>query len=99
MKSSVRGTTRARRGLKGLLAVALDPALILVAQKLTPDPWQRELAQSKAARVLLNCSRGAGKTRVTSALALHAALFQPKALVLLISRAQRQAAELLRYCK
>ncbi len=82
-----------------LLALALDPSRILAAQGMTPDPWQRDVLLCPARHILLNCSRGAGKTRVTSALALHAALFEPGALVLLISRAQRQAGELLRYCK
>jgi hypothetical protein len=84
---------------RDLLALALDPAQILAAQRLTPDPWQRELLLSPARQLLLNCSRGAGKTRVTSALALHTALFRPRSLVLLLSRAQRQAGELLHYCK
>jgi hypothetical protein len=82
-----------------LLALALDPSRILAAQGMTPDPWQREVLLCPARHILLNCSRGAGKTRVTSALALHTALFEPGALVLLVSRAQRQAGELLRYCK
>jgi hypothetical protein len=85
--------------LQRLLALALDPSLILAAQGMTPDPWQREVLLCPARHILLNCSRGAGKTRVTSALALHTALFEPGALVLLVSRAQRQAGELLRYCK
>jgi phage terminase large subunit-like protein len=49
--------------------------------------------------VLLNCSRGAGKSRVTSALALHTALFRRRSLVLLVSRSLRQATELFRYVK
>jgi hypothetical protein len=81
------------------LALALDPSLILVAQGFTPDPWQRDLLFSGDRRILLNCSRGAGKSRTTSALALHTALFTPGALVLLISRAQRQSLELFRYVK
>jgi len=84
---------------RDFLALALDPTRLLAAQGLTADPWQRELLLSQARFMLLNCSRGAGKTRVTSALALHTALFQPASLILLISRAQRQARELLRYCK
>jgi Terminase large subunit, T4likevirus-type, N-terminal len=81
------------------VALTLDPTLFLAAQGLMADPWQRELLFSQARFTLLNCSRGAGKTRVTSVLALHTALFQPNSLVLLVSRAQRQARELLRYCK
>jgi hypothetical protein len=82
-----------------LLAVALDPTLILKHQGLSADPWQREFLFCQAKDVLLNCSRGAGKSRVTSALALHTALFRPRSLVLLVSRSLRQATELFRYVK
>src|SRR5262245_53788180 len=82
-----------------LLSVALDPSRILQAQGLAPDPWQRDVLASSSRYVLLNCSRGAGKSRVTSALALHTALFAPGSLVLLVSRSQRQSIELLRYVK
>jgi len=82
-----------------LLALALDPARILTAQGMTADPWQRELLLSSARDTLLNCSRGAGKSRVTSALALHTALFRPHSLTLLVSRSLRQATELFRYVK
>jgi hypothetical protein len=81
------------------LALALDPALILKAQGMKPDPWQRDFLLANDRHVLLNCTRGAGKSRSTSARALHFALFHEKALVLLISRAQRQAGELFRYVK
>jgi len=82
-----------------ILALALDPTRILAAQGLTPDPWQRDLLFSTAPAILLNCSRGAGKSRTTSALALHTGLFQPRSLILLISRSQRQSGELFRYVK
>jgi hypothetical protein len=82
-----------------LLAIALDPARMFYAQGLTPDPWQREVLLCPSRYILLNCSRGAGKSRVTSALALHTALFEPGSLILLVSRSQRQALELLRYVK
>ena len=49
-----------------LLALALDPARILTAQGLTADAWQRELLFSSARDILLNCSRGAGKSRVVA---------------------------------
>src|SRR5262245_54684936 len=85
--------------LRSLAARLLDPSFILLAQKMTPDPWQRDLLLSDAPRILLNCSRGAGKSRTCSALALHTALFSPGSLVLLLSRALRQSMELLRYVK
>src|SRR5262249_48660184 len=71
----------------------------LLAQRLTPDPWQRDLLFSAAPQLLLNCCRGAGKSRVVSALALHTALFEPDSLVLLVSRSLRQSQELFRYVK
>jgi hypothetical protein len=81
------------------LLVALDPTWILAAQGLHADPWQRDVLFSNARQVLLNCCRGAGKSRVTSALALREALARPHALVLLVSRSQRQSGELFRYVK
>jgi hypothetical protein len=82
--------------LHQMLALALDPALILQARGLTPDPWQRELLLSRDRQVLLNCSRQSGKSTAVSALALHTALFTPGALVLLLSPSQRQSAEIFR---
>jgi hypothetical protein len=79
-----------------LLALALDPSLILQARGLPPDPWQRELLLSAERQVLLNCSRQSGKSTFVSALALHTALFKPKALVLLLSPSQRQSGEIFR---
>jgi hypothetical protein len=81
------------------LALALDPTRILAAQGMTPDDWQRDFLLSRARHILLCCSRGAGKSRVTSALALHTALFRPRSLTLLLSRSQRQSLELFRYVK
>lgn len=81
------------------LALALDPSLILVAQGLPPDPWQRTFLLAEDRVLMLCCSRGAGKSRVTSAKALHRAVFYPNSLVLIINRSQRQAKELLRYCQ
>jgi len=83
---------------KQLLALTLDPTLILRAQGITPDPWQEELLFSNAQYILLNCSRGAVKSRTTSALAVHHALTHPKSTTLLVSRAMLQALELYRYC-
>ena len=76
--------------------MALDPSAILVARGLTPDPWQRDFLFSRDRQILLNCSRQSGKSTVVSALALHAALFTPGGLVLLLSPSQRQSAEIFR---
>jgi hypothetical protein len=78
------------------LAVGLDPSLILQAQGLDPDPWQREFLLCADRRVLLNCCRQSGKSTATAARALHTALYAPRSLVLLLSPTQRQSAELFR---
>src|SRR5262249_19499108 len=63
-----------------------------------PDPWQRDVLRSTAPRMLLNCSRQSGKSTVTAILATHTVLYEPGALVLLLSPALRQSQELFRKC-
>jgi len=79
-----------------LLSLLLDPSLIMQAQGMTPDPWQRDFLLSADRLVLLNCSRQSGKSSVVAALALHTALFEAGSLVLLFSPSQRQSHELFR---
>ena len=78
------------------LALALDPARLMQACGLPPDPWQAALLRSPASRVLLLCCRQSGKSTTTASLALHTALYQPLALVLLLSPSLRQSQELFR---
>ncbi len=78
------------------LALALDPANLLRAQGLVPDPWQCDLLLSHAPHLLLNCSRQSGKSTTVAALALHQILFRPGALVLLVAPSERQSHELFR---
>jgi hypothetical protein len=61
---------------------------------MTPDPWQETLLRSSSRRLLLLCSRQTGKSELAAALALHTALCQPGALVLLLSPSERQSGEL-----
>lgn len=82
--------------LQCLTRLALEPALILDARGLPPDPWQRQLLECPERQLLLCCSRQSGKSTAVSALALHAALFRPAALVLLLSPTIRQSAEIFR---
>ena len=63
---------------------------------LAPDDWQRAFLESTAPRVLLNCSRQAGKSTVVAVMALVRALFEPMTRVLIVSRSHRQAKELFR---
>ncbi len=63
---------------------------------LVPDPWQRQMLESVSGRILLNCSRQAGKSTITALLAVHTALYDPGALILLLSPSLRQSQELFR---
>jgi len=81
----------------GLLAqLAAAPAAVLRLAHLSPDPWQEQLLSSTALRILLLASRQAGKSSVAAALALHTALVQPPATVLVLSPSLRQSGELFR---
>jgi hypothetical protein len=59
-----------------------------------PDVWQRTVLESDEPRIILNCCRQAGKSSVVAVKALHIGLYQPKSLILLLSRSLRQSAEL-----
>ena len=77
------------------LAHGLDPVAFAVDRLgFQPDPWQAELLRSGARQIALNCCRQAGKSTSTAIMALHTALYQPGALILLVSPSQRQSKEL-----
>src|SRR5204863_2582232 len=95
MSVSERGTLE-RVNHDHTLALLFDPCLILAAQGMTPDPWQRDLLLSSDASVLLNCARQTGKSTTVAALALHRLLACPEALVLLVAPSERQSHELFR---
>jgi hypothetical protein len=76
------------------LAAALDPVMFAEQAGLVPDAWQAQVLRSRAARLLLNCSRQVGKSTVTAVLALHTALYEAPALALLLSPSLRQSQEL-----
>lgn len=59
-----------------------------------PDPWQANVLKTKPTQLLLNCSRQSGKSTISSILALHTALYQPKSLILVVSPSLRQSLEL-----
>ena len=77
-------------------ALVVNPAVILSAQQLSPDPWQRSLLLGREQFLLLNCSRQSGKSTTVAALALHQALVKPGSLVLLVAPSERQSHELFR---
>lgn len=76
------------------LARALDPVQLARGVGMEPDPWQADTLRSNAPRVLLNCSRQSGKSSTVAIKAVHAAVYEPGALVLLLSPSQRQSGEL-----
>jgi hypothetical protein len=84
------------RELSQDLAFALDPVLIAHEMGLDPDPWQQKFLRQPANRTLLNASRQSGKSTITGILAAHSALYDPGALILLLSPSQRQSHELFR---
>src|SRR5262249_35748177 len=78
------------------LQLAFDPANLLRARGLEPDPWQLALLRAPSRHMLLNCSRQSGKSTTVAALALHTALFRPGSLTLMLSPTLRQSGELFR---
>jgi Terminase large subunit, T4likevirus-type, N-terminal len=77
------------------LRCALDPVTFAVERlRFRPDPWQAKVMRSPAKRLLLNCSRQAGKSTTTAIIGLHQALYYSSALVLLVSPSLRQSREL-----
>jgi hypothetical protein len=56
------------------------------------DPWQGEVIEARHRRLLLNCSRQAGKSTVAAILSLQEVILFGGTMVLLLSRSQRQSA-------
>jgi hypothetical protein len=80
-------------------ARAVNPIIFAQDCGITPDDWQADLLTSCAPRALLLCSRQSGKTTTTALIALHCAIYEPGALVVVIPPSQRQSAEMLRTIK
>src|SRR3954454_13633274 len=78
------------------LALALDPGLLMRRIGFEPDLWQEKLLRSPADRGLVLCTRQAGKSTTAAVLGLHEAMYQDRALVLLLSPSLRQSQELFR---
>ena len=49
------------------LALALDPALVMARSGLEPDAWQADVMRCAAPRMMLLCTRQAGKSTVSAA--------------------------------
>src|SRR5258707_13685919 len=80
------------------VAITLDPCLLAEAAGYTLDPWQQRIMRSRSPRLGLLASRQSGKSLVTACLAVHTALTEPGALILLLSPSLRQSQELFRRC-
>ncbi len=78
------------------LARTFDPTLLAEDIGLDLDAWQRAFLHSPSKRSILCCSRQSGKSTVTAVRALHTALYNSGALVVLAAPSQAQSAELLR---
>jgi predicted phage terminase large subunit-like protein len=77
--------------------IKAHPPNLLTLAGMAADPWQAQtLLDRTTARLLLLCSRQAGKSTVAAALALREAILSPPALVLLLSPTLRQSGELFR---
>jgi hypothetical protein len=87
---------RARINATTLEMLRREPDQIMARAGQAPDPWQDGVLRSEAERVLLLCSRQAGKSSVAAALAVKTALLKPRSPVLLLSPTLRQSGELFR---
>jgi hypothetical protein len=99
MQTAGRASGPTRDGIAALagdLASALDPVALANRVTIEPDPWQARALRSNANRILMNCCRQSGKSTVAALLALHAAIYNPGSLTLLLSPSQRQSTELFR---
>ena len=75
-------------------ARALDPIELARDCGIDPDRVQADVLASTSRRLLINCCRQWGKSTVTALVALHEALYQAPAMVVLVSPSQPQSTEL-----
>ena len=78
----------------------LEPERVFKARGIDPDAWQIQCVRDSLAReesILLLCARQCGKSETDAAIALLTILLTPPALILFLSKASRQAKELLKY--
>ena len=73
-----------------------DPDCLMSVTGMPPDEWQSQLLRTGAERMLLLCSRQAGKSTVAAALALRVAILEPRSPILILSPTDRQSSELFR---
>jgi len=76
----------------------LDRVAFARSLGIEPDAWQIDALRSQAHRQAYNASRQSGKSTVAAIRSVHCALYEPGALVLLLSPTLRQSGELFRKC-
>jgi hypothetical protein len=81
------------------IACALDRARLSRQVGIEPDSWQAEVLRSEAPQILLNCARQVGKSTTTGTLASHTAIYEPGAIILLLSPSLRQSSLLFQRVK
>jgi len=81
--------------LSAEMAIALDPAQMMVRAGYAPDPWQADVLRRDDINHLLNCTRQGGKSSVIACKALHKALYYAPSLTLILSPSERQSKLLL----
>ena len=57
--------------------ICRNPLALAKAAGIAPDPWQAALLAQSNRQMILLCSRQAGKSTVSSILALHEAISRP----------------------
>jgi hypothetical protein len=73
-----------------------DPVAFARSVGVTADAWQERVLRATVSRILLVCSRQAGKSTVAALCALHRAVYFPGSLILVIAPSWRQSQEVLR---
>ena len=79
-----------------LEAYRANPSLLMCDAGFTPDHWQAGFLNSREQLNLMLCSRQCGKSTTVAILALHTALTQSDATVIVIAPIESQANELIR---
>ena len=80
-----------RQQISKRLEIPAYPVEFAKSVGIEPDDWQIEVLASDHPRKILLCARRAGKTTVAAVLAIHKALTQPGAEVLILAPTEDQA--------
>src|SRR5512132_4312846 len=78
------------------LAIDFDHFARSVGLEGSLDDWQLRVLDAPEQKVVMNCSRQAGKSTTAALLVLRTALYQPRSLSLCVSPSLRQSGELFR---